>query len=115
MLPQTNRLNKDKEIKGLVQTGKAFFLPQLVIKYKKVKEKELKIGFVVSTKVDKRAVVRNKLKRQLREIVHKLLLDLESGYHVILIAKSSALELNYTELTKQVIFAFSKIKIYNKE
>ena len=114
MLPKANRLHKDKEIKRLAQTGKTFFLPQLIIKHLENKEGVTKIGFVVSTKVDKRAVVRNKLARQLREATKGFLPKLLPGHSVLIIAKKQALELEFAELKKQLDFAFSKIKIYNK-
>lgn len=115
MLPQANRLHKDKEIKRLVQKGKTFFLPQFIIKYQVVTGSVPQIGFVISTRVDKRAVVRNKLKRRLREIVRKLLPDLEKNYAILVIAKKSALGLKFEELKKQLIFAFTKMRVYSKK
>ncbi|MBT6691739.1 ribonuclease P protein component [Candidatus Parcubacteria bacterium] len=115
MLPKANRLHQDKEIKRLAQTGKTFFLPQLIIKHSDNKEDAVKIGFVISTKVDKRAVVRNKLARRLREAVKKLLPRIKTGTSVLIIAKKQALELDFAQLEKQLDFAFSKIRIYNKD
>lgn len=114
MLPKEHRLHKDTEIKRLVRTGKTFFLPQFIIKYSPNKEDITKVGFIVSAKVDKRAVVRNRLTRQMREILRALLPDFEKGFSVLIIAKKQALELDFEAIEKQFIFAFSKIKIYNK-
>ena len=110
MLPKEHRLHKDSEIKGLVRAGKTFFLPQFVIKYTANKEEKTKVGFIVSAKVDKRAVIRNKLTRQMREVVKSLLPDIGKGYSVLIIAKKQALELDFESIKKQFIFAFSKIK-----
>lgn len=114
MLPRQHRLHKDSEIKRLVRVGKTFFLPQFTIKYSQNKEDITKIGFIVSSRVDKRAVVRNKLTRQMREVLRVLLPNLEKGYSLLIIAKKQALELDFATIEKQFIFAFSKIKIYNK-
>ena len=114
MLPKINRVNQEKEIKRLVKSGKTFFLPQLVIKYLENKEDIVKVGFVVSTKVDKKAVTRNLLARRLREITQELLPNLKTGYSILVIAKKSALELSFEELKKQLIFAFSKTNLYTK-
>ena len=112
MLPKQNRLHKETEIKRLVKSGKTFFLPQLVVKYLGNKEDIVKFGFVVSTKVDKRAVVRNKLLRHLREASRSLVPKLKPGYSILVIAKKQALELNYKELDKQLKFALEKIKLF---
>lgn len=112
MLPKIFRLHQDKEIKDLVKNGQSFFLPQLVIKYKKNQTGPSRFAFVVSTKVDKRAVIRNRLQRQMREIVRSNLDKIKPGYSVLIIAKKSALELDFTTLSQQIDFAFNKIKIY---
>lgn len=111
MLPKIHRLHSDADIKNLVRSGQTFFLPQLVIKFKVNREKTSKVAFVVSTKVDKRAVLRNKLARRMREIVQSLLPDMKVGYSVLIIAKKQALELDFLTLKKQILFAFAKTKI----
>lgn len=114
MLPKANRLNQDKDIKKVVSKGQTFFLPQFVFKYLENSEDATKVGFIVSTKVDKKAVARNRLARQMREAASQLLPDLKPGYSVLVIAKRPALELDFATIVKQFTFAFSKIKIYNK-
>lgn len=113
MLPRVNRLNKDQEIKDLGKRGKSFFLPEFIIKYYKNKEAVSKFTFVVSTKVDKRAVIRNRLTRRLRETIRELLPKISPGYSVLIIAKKQALNLEFPQIKKQIIFALTKIKIYN--
>jgi ribonuclease P protein component len=115
MLAKKNRINTDQDIKRLIQSGKTFFLPQLTIKYTTNKDNNLKIGFVVSNKVDKRATQRNLLKRRLREANRSLLKDLKTGYNLLIIAKKTALDLSFVELKKQLIFAYYQIKIYTKK
>ena len=114
MLSQKNRLHKEKDINKVLKDGKTLFLPEFIIKYYFNNEKEIKVGFIISTKVDKRAVKRNILKRKLRETVKTILPNLEKGYHLLIIAKKSALKLNTTEIKQKFIFAFSQIKTYNK-
>ncbi|MDP2812420.1 MAG: ribonuclease P protein component [bacterium] len=113
MLPRVNRLNKDSEIKDLAKQGKSFFLPEFIIKYYQNKENISKFAFVVSTKVDKRAVVRNRLTRRLRETIRAFLPKISPGYSVLVIAKKQALLLDFPQIKKQMAFALSKIKIYN--
>lgn len=112
MLPKLHRLHQDQEIKSLTKAGQTFFLPQFIFKYQKNQEKISKFGFVVSTKVDKRAVTRNLLKRRMRAVIKDLLPNLSPGFSVLIIAKKQAIELDFQSLTKQFIFAFTKSRLY---
>ena len=114
MLSKKNRLYREKDINKTLKDGKTFFLPEFIIKYYFNNEKEIKVGFITSTKVDKRAIKRNTLKRKLREITRTILPNLKKGYYLLIIAKKPALKLNTTEIKQKLIFAFSQIKTYNK-
>tara|TARA_B100001964_G_scaffold243497_1_gene321649 strand:+ start:1530 stop:1871 length:342 start_codon:yes stop_codon:yes gene_type:complete len=113
MLPFKNRLYKEQEINKLLKEGHTFFLPEFVIKYNFNKQ-ETKIGFIISTKVDKKAVKRNLLRRRLRGVIKELLPKLKKGYYLLIIAKKTSLNLDFLSIKKKLIFAFSKIKIYNE-
>jgi len=61
-----------KEFKEVLRKGKGIKENSLVAKiFRDPKEKKIKIGVLVSKKVLKKAVERNKLKRRLKEIVRK--------------------------------------------
>lgn len=111
MLSKNNRLHKEKEIKSLIHRGQTFFLPEFIIKYQQNQKNSTRFTFVVSTKVDKKAVVRNRLKRQLREVIRGVLPRVSGGFDVLIIAKSSSLGLDFAGLTKQMTFALQKIKL----
>lgn len=115
MLPKLHRLHQDQEIKSLTKAGQTFFLPQFIFKYQKNTEKISKFAFVVSTKVDKRATVRNLLKRRMRAAVKEILPKLNTGFSVLIIAKKQAIELDFATIVKQFIFAFNKSKIYDNK
>ncbi len=51
-----------------------------------------KIGIAISTKVSKRAVVRNKIKRQMTAALHQLLPKLDPGWRLVLIVKPTTTE-----------------------
>lgn len=114
MLPKKFRLHADSDIKRLVQAGKTFFLPQLTLKYQKNNENCLRIGFVVSTRVDKRAVVRNKIKRRMREAIKIELLRIKNGQDLLFIAKKGCLDLSVLEINKQFQFALKTTRLYTE-
>lgn len=49
-------------------------------------------GFTVSTKVDKKAVVRNRTKRRFRACLEKINYNLKQGYDLIFVLKKEAVQ-----------------------
>lgn len=68
-----------------------------------------RFGFVVSRRVGK-AVVRNHIKRLLREIIRQM--PLKPGWDVVLIARVSASVAGFKELTESVKLLFLKAGLY---
>ncbi len=95
MLKKTNRLSKSKDIKTAFARGRSFFNPFFTIKFFAQPQNQ-RFTVVVSTKVFKKAVARNRLKRLLREYLRKNLAGLKKGYYVI-IAKPKAADLKGAE------------------
>lgn len=93
--------------KGLVQRSPFFSLRFL--------ENNLfvsRFGIVISTKIDKRAVYRNYLKRQIREIIRLNLNKIKKGFDIVLIVnKKEILKLNYNELQKEILKFLEKANL----
>ena len=68
-----------------------------------------RFGFVVSGKVSNKAVARNKIKRRLREIVKKEINSMPSGYDIVIVAKKTAVGLDFKDFKKAVIGLTGKI------
>jgi len=71
VLPKTNRLTKKKDFDSVFKKGKSIKVDFLIFKILKNDLKESRFGFVVSKTISKKAVIRNKVKRRLREAVFK--------------------------------------------
>jgi len=75
-----------KEFKKVLRKGKSFKENFLVAKIlKDPEERKVKIGILISKKVFKKAVERNKLKRRLREIVRSKTKGIKEGIKVVFI------------------------------
>lgn len=57
-----------------------------------------RFGFVVSTKIDKRAVKRNRIKRLFREGVKSVMTEVKDGYDIVFWVRRAALEAKTGEL-----------------
>ena len=114
MLPQENRLKHMKDFEILFKEGRFFAGKLITMKVWKIDPKkyprrkygaeDLKIGFVVGLKVSKSAVKRNRIKRQMREVVRLLLKDkkLKTGFHISIMAKPCVVVAEYQEIEKDV-------------
>ena len=78
------------------------FTKSFVLQMRPNDKNETRVGFTVSKKIAKSAVVRNKLRRQMREIV-RLSPTLQVKYpsnDLVLIAREEALNRTYQQLTE---------------
>lgn len=86
MLVKTNRLQKKKDIEMVFRKGRAFKEDFLVLKTAKNNLNRIRFGFIVSQKISKKANVRNRVKRKLRELARIDLKKLEPGTDNLIIA-----------------------------
>jgi ribonuclease P protein component len=79
----------------------------------KENEKDVnRIGFTVSKKVSKKAVVRNKIKRRLRCLAKDLLKDdIKKGYDFVFIARATSVDSLYSDAENQLKFAIKKLNL----
>lgn len=73
------------------------------------KDTQSKIGFIVSTKVFKRAVKRNLAKRRFRSAVRELLPQIPTGYHLLFVLKPETLTADYQVMKAEILHMVSKI------
>lgn len=85
MLPATRRLPKN-EIPQVMRYGQRLDSEQLLVRYKKTNAAP-RFAFVVSTRVDRRATRRNKIKRMLRDVAQTIHAPIDA---VVIVRKSIA-------------------------
>ncbi len=106
-------LSKSDDFKSLIK-GKKINNKYLIIFFKKLSDKNnnvLNISFVTKRKIGK-AIVRNKIKRRLRNLMNEAVkkLNLNLNYSYLFIAKKNIVEDQY-DLIKQNLFEdLKKIK-----
>lgn len=68
-------------------------------------------AFVVSKKVDKRAVIRNKLKRRLSACIEKMFSKIKTGYDIVFFTKKAAVFQTVENLCAEIESALKKEKL----
>lgn len=102
MLPKKYRLTGQKNFKLIATKGKTLFLKELGIKWLPNKLKHSCFAFIVSTQIDKKAVMRNKIKRRLCEIIHHRLKEIKPGFGVLIIARHDIKNLRFQPLKEKL-------------
>lgn len=103
-----NRISKKKEFDGIFKKGKSAKAPHLIIRYAKSSGNQSRFAFMVSQKVSKKAVVRNKVRRRLSEITRSAL-PLASSFDVVFIALPGIDQVSFPELKTSVASLLKKL------
>ncbi len=111
MLPKEHRLRHEKDIKALFAKGKSVFGIYTGIKFVKNKLPESRFTVVVGVKIAKRAVVRNKIKRKYRAILHERLDVISSGYDVLVLVKKESLTASHDEIKADFLKILKKASL----
>lgn len=114
MLPRTNRLRKRKDFEEVFKEGKGFQEKFLFLKLRKNKKEESRIGFVVPKKYFKKAVLRNKLKRRLREQVRKKLPQVKKGYDIVIVGREGLEKMDFWETDEMLEKLLFKADVFTK-
>ena len=111
MLAQKNRLRGKKDFERVLRKGKGLKEDFLILKMVKNNSSQNRFGFIVGTKISKKAVLRNKLKRRLRELVRGKIEKIKKGFDIILIAQSGLGNRDFWELEEIFTKIFRRAKL----
>ncbi len=111
MLSNQYRLRDSEDFQKVIQKGKSVANRQFVV-YLLPKEGQgqLRIGLSVSKKIGK-AVVRNKVKRLIREAIRQVLPQLTWTGDLIIIARTPLADMEYHELQSSLMHCLKKSKL----
>lgn len=127
MLPQSHRLRQSRDFSQVYRFGKKAASDHLVLRvlfdiqsaqpkaellpYEGVTVEPARIGITVSQKVSKRAVVRNRLKRQIRSAMRSLLPRLKPGVWVVINLRPNAIQCEYGEFLQELEELLIKLEV----
>ncbi len=121
MLKKENRLKSKSAFSATYNNKNTLNSESIILYLGKIKIDKncpTRVGFVVSKKVHKRAIRRNRIKRILRENIRLIIKNdsenLINNYQsLIFVAKPSLLDKNFLEIKKNILTLLNKIAIKN--
>jgi ribonuclease P protein component len=112
MLPRLNRLTKNKEFENVFKKGRSSYDKILGIKAAPNNLGTVRFGILISAKISKKAVERNKVRRRIREVLKKNLEKLDSCDMVIITLKG-IIKNTYAEIEQSIVFQLKRLRLIN--
>lgn len=111
-MKKLNIVKKNEDFDRIIKSTKPFKTKEFLIFVEKKELDNYHFGISISKKIGK-AVIRNKIKRQIKNIIDKK--DYENNFNCIIIIRKEILNSNYQEMEKNLNFAFQKLKIIKEK
>ena len=92
----------------LYHRGKSAANSYLVVYCRRNGQPVSRLGFTVSTKLG-HAVVRNRIRRRLREIYRLHEAQIRPGYDIVVVARSAAIDADFSALTRSFLALADKL------
>jgi ribonuclease P protein component len=107
MLPAKHRLKKNYQFGYIYKKGKSVSARNLSLIFTPIRGNGLRLGFSVSNKVGG-AVVRNLVRRRMRECARALLPRLKPGHHCVVSARPGLAVEGFDEIARDLEYVFNK-------
>ncbi|NCF75381.1 MAG: ribonuclease P protein component [Xanthomonadaceae bacterium] len=111
MLLKKNRLQHRKDFDNAFKSSKGVFAKIIGIKFVVNNLENSRFGIIISNKISKKAVIRNKIKRQIREIIRLNLDNIKKGFDIVIITRIGIVGKKYQEIEKNILEIFKKTKL----
>lgn len=116
MLKKENRLTHKKDFDRAFRSAQKSVYGKLVgIKIAANGSNVNKYGIIVSTKISKNATDRNRIKRQIRQILKEYHEKVLKGYDVVIISLPAIKGCQYKEIGSEIFALYARIRFINKE
>ncbi|MEK7567062.1 MAG: ribonuclease P protein component [Patescibacteria group bacterium] len=108
-LKRSYRLSGRKTINGILRSGRRMGAGGLTVYVLQSKNLNTRVAVIVPKKVDKRAVKRNKLRRQISEIMRKIIPQIIEPLDIIIYAGPQSAGSGFDGLEKTLNAVFKKL------
>ena len=109
MLPRKHRLTTDKDVTRVLKKGRAVFTNLLTVKALANEGQGVRTAVIVSTKVHKRAVKRNLIKRRVRELLRTFIPGISANVDMLVMAQPEAVGRSQADLGAALEYCLQKL------
>ena len=107
-MKKRNIVKKKQDYNGIIGKYKPYKYKEYIIYIERIEEDNYYFGFSVGKKIGN-AVVRNKIKRQIKNILDKKVY--KNGFNCIIIVRKGILDKNYKEMQNDLWTALEKLEL----
>ncbi|WP_019504996.1 ribonuclease P protein component [Pleurocapsa sp. PCC 7319] len=119
-LPKAHRLRNRQDYRAVYDQGIRRYSPHLTLvalfsqaQANLVSNSETMIGISISKKVSKKAVVRNRIKRQIKSVIRAKLTKMAPGWKIVIVVKPKAVECKYEHYLRELEELLKQATIIN--
>lgn len=120
-LPKAHRLRDRKDYRAVYEQGIRRYSPHFTLIALPSKENNKAVslipatmfGISISKKVSKKAVIRNRIKRQIKGVIRTYLQSIAPGWKVVIVVKPKAIECKYEHFLRELEELLKQTKIIN--
>jgi len=112
MLARINRLSKQKDFEAVFKNGGWQQNKYLAVRFMQNGQLASRSAVVVSAKVTKKAVLRNKIRRQITETLAQSWSDIKKGQDLVWVAKNQIITLEPSAIRQVVQELLRRAKLY---
>ncbi|PIT94547.1 ribonuclease P protein component [Candidatus Falkowbacteria bacterium CG10_big_fil_rev_8_21_14_0_10_39_9] len=112
MLNSFNRLSKNKDFDKVFQKGRSSYQEVLGAKLIPNNLDHNRFGVLVGLKINKKAVIRNKVKRQIKAVIRLEEPFLKKGYDCVIVVLPLILAKKYSDIKLNLKTSFKKLNFY---
>lgn len=116
-LPKVHRLRNWRDFRAVYEGEIRRYSPNLILRALSTagnsKLEPTKFGISIGKKVSKKAVVRNRIKRQIKGAIRELLPAIAPNWKVVIVVKPTAVECKYEHFLRELDELLRKTKIIN--
>ena len=113
-MKRTMTVKENYEFRRIYAKGRSGVSPYLVVYVRPNRRGRNRLGVTVSTKLG-HAVVRNRVRRRLRELYRLHKAELLPGYDLIVVARVRAVDMPYAKLEKQYLHCLSQLELLRED
>ena len=108
-MKKKNIVKNNRDFQRIIHNNKPYKYKDYIIYMERIEEGEYHFGISVSKKLGN-AVIRNKLKRQIRAIIHEK--DYQKNFNCIIILGKGILGRTYDEMKENLWEALKRLDVY---